>query len=64
MFSMEVARHVQSTENRKLEKYLKHIKSKVTAFVLYCDAKQSDTLWGSCHVLIFEWLGSKMAVAF
>ena len=54
----------QRTQNRTLEKYLKYIKNKVTAFVFYCDAKQSDTLWGSCHVHVFERLWSKMGVAF
>ena len=42
VFLMEVARHVQSTQNRKLLilKYLKK-KSIATAFVFYCDAKDS-----------------------
>ena len=42
VFLMEVARHVQSTQNRKflILKYLKK-KSIATAFVFYCDAKDS-----------------------
>ena len=44
---MEVARHVQSTQNRKLVIFLQDIKKIVaTASVLYCDAKHSDILCG------------------
>ena len=33
-FLMEVARHVQSTQNRKLEKFLQYIKEKVLQLLL------------------------------
>ena len=36
---MEVARHVQSTKNRKLE-----VNNIATAFVFYCDAYHLDIL--------------------
>ena len=50
-FLMEVARHAQTTQNRKLIIFLQYIKKKIieTAFVFYCDAKHSDILWGSSH---------------
>ena len=56
---MEVARHVQSTQNRKLVKFLQYIKKKsiATAFMFYCDANHSDTLWGSSHVCCYLFLG-------
>ena len=61
---MKVARHVQSTQNMKLVKFLQYIKKKsiATAFVSYCDAKHSDTLRGSSHVccyLFFAGCGQK-----
>ena len=53
-FFMEVSRHVQSTQNRKLVKFLQYVKkSNVTAFVSHCDAKHSDTLQGSSHVCCY-----------
>ena len=40
---IEVARHVQSTQNRELVIFLQYIeKSVANAFVFYCDAKLSD----------------------
>ena len=47
-FLMEVARHVQSTQNRKLVMFLQSLQEKTvaTAFVIYCDAKHSDILLG------------------
>ena len=52
---MEVARHVQSIQTRKLVNFFQCIKRKsiATAFVFYCDAKHSDTLRGSSHVRCF-----------
>ena len=44
-FLMEVARHVESTQNGKLVILLQYIKKKLwqpIAFVLYCDAEHSD----------------------
>ena len=39
--------HVQSTQKRKIVKFLEYIKKKYqTVFVFYCDAKDSDTLRG------------------
>ena len=45
---MKVARHIQSTQNRKLEMFLQYIKKKsiAAAFVFYCDAKHSDIYRG------------------
>ena len=56
---MEVARHVQSTQNSKLVKFLQYIRKKsiAIAFVFYCDRKHSDTLRGSSHVhCYFFWV--------
>ena len=51
---MEVARHVQSMQNRKLVIFLQYLKKKVlTAFVFYCDPKYLDILQGSNHVLCY-----------
>ena len=49
---MEVARHVQSTQNRKMVIYLQYVqkKSAATAFVFYCDAKDLGILQGSSHL--------------
>ena len=56
---MEVARHVQSTKNRKLVIFLQYIKKTVAiVFALYCDAKHSDILRGSGHVRCYLFLGS------
>ena len=52
-FLIEVARHVQSTQNRKLVIFLQYIKKVETAFVFYCVAKHSDILQGSSHVRCF-----------
>ena len=50
-FFMEVARYVQSTQNRKLIIFLLNVRKNVpTVFVFYCDAKHSDILLGSSHV--------------
>ena len=47
LFFMEVTRHVQSMENKKLVILLKSLKkSGIAAFVFYCDPKHSDVLWG------------------
>ena len=47
-FLMEVARHAQSTQNRKLVMFLQSLQEKTvaTAFVIYCEAKHSDILLG------------------
>ena len=42
-FLMEVARHGQSTQNKKLVVFLKH----------YCDVKHSDILQGSSHACCY-----------
>ena len=48
LFLMETTRYLETTQNRKLVIFLQYInkKSIATAFVLYCDAKHSDILWG------------------
>ena len=49
---MEVARYVQSTQNRKLVIFLQSV---AAAFVFYCDAKHIDILRGSskkCYILV------------
>ena len=46
-FLMEMARHIQNTQNRKLVVFLQYIKKNGrNCFVFYCDAKHSDILWG------------------
>ena len=53
-FLMEVARHVQGTQNRKLVIFLQWIKKKVLQlFLPYSDAKHSDILRGSSHVYCY-----------
>ena len=53
-FSVEVARHIQSIQNRNLVMFLQYLKKKLTtAFVFYCDAKYSDFLRGVSHVLCY-----------
>ena len=52
LFLMEVARYVQSTQNRKLVIFLQSV---AAAFVFYCDAKHIDILRGSskkCYILV------------
>ena len=51
LFLMEVARYVQSTQNRKLVIFF--AKSVAATFVFYCDAKHSDILRGSSHVYCY-----------
>ena len=67
-FLVKVARHVQSTEKGSLLNFNNIIrKSVATAFVLYCDAKHSDTLLGSSHVcccLFVGGFGQNMGVVF
>ena len=67
-FLVKVARHVQSTEKGSLLNFNNIIrKSVATAFVLYCDAKHSDTLLGSSHVcccLLVGGFGQNMGVVF
>ena len=56
-FLMKVARHVQSTQKRKSVKFLQYIKKSIpTAFMFYCDAKDSDTLQRSSHVCCYLFL--------
>ena len=51
---MEMARRVQSSQNKKLVIFFQYLKKSVaTAFVFYCDAKHSDILRGSSHVLCY-----------
>ena len=46
-FLMEVARHVQGTQNRTLVIFaISEEKTVATAFVIYCEAKHSDILLG------------------
>ena len=53
-FFMEVARHVQGTQNRKLVIFLQWIKKKVLQlFLPYSDAKHSDILRRSSHVYCY-----------
>ena len=53
-FLMKVARHVQSTKKGSLLNFSNILrKSIATAFVFYCDAKDSDTLLGSSHVCYY-----------
>ena len=55
---MKVARHVQSAEKESLLNFRNILrKGFATAFVLYCDAKHSDTLLGSSHVCRYLFLG-------
>ena len=57
-FLMKVAKHVQSTQKGSLLNFSNILrKSIATAFVLYCDAKHSDTLLGSSHVCCYLFLG-------
>ena len=49
-FLMEVARHVQNTQNRKLVIFLQYIRNCRNCFVFYFDIKDSDILWGSSLV--------------
>ena len=57
-FFMKVAWHVQSIEKGSLLNFSNRLrKSIATAFVLYCDAKHSDTLLGSSHVCRYLYLG-------
>ena len=56
-FLMKVARHVQSTKKGSLLNFSNILrKSIATVFVLYCDAKHSDTLLGSSHVCCYLFL--------
>ena len=53
-FLMEVARHVQNTQNRKLVIFLQYIKkNRCNCFVFYCDAKLPDISRGSSHFLCY-----------
>ena len=45
---MEVARHVQTSQNRNLVIFLLYL----NCFLFYCDAKRSDILRKSNHVFI------------
>ena len=56
LFFMEMARHVQSTQNRKLLIFFQYIKKSVTtALVFYFDAKHSDIFWGSVMFVATCW---------
>ena len=56
LFFMEMARHVQSTQNRKLLIFFQYIqKSVTTALVFYFDAKHSDIFWGSVMFVATCW---------
>ena len=56
IFFMEMARHVQSTQNRKLLIFFQYIKKSVTtALVFYFDAKHSDIFWGSVMFVATCW---------
>ena len=54
-FLIEIARHIQSTQNKKLVILVQYIKKKSVAipFVFYCDAKYSGILQGSSHVRFY-----------
>ena len=49
-FLVEVARYVQSTQNRKLVIVLQSV---AATFVFYCDTKHEDVLRGSSHVYCY-----------
>ena len=52
-FLMEVTRHVQNTQNRKLVIFLQYIKKNChNCFVFYCDAKYLDILQGSVMFVV------------
>ena len=57
-FLMKVARHVQSSQNRKLGNFLQYVKEKsiATAFEFYCDTKHSEALRGVSHVRCYLFL--------
>ena len=55
-FLMEVNRHNQGSQNRKFVIFLQYLKKKFCNFVFYCDAKNSDILRGSSHVLCYLFL--------
>ena len=50
-FLMEAAKHVQNTQNRKLVIFLQNFRKNFATDLCYCDAKHSDILSGSSHVL-------------
>ena len=53
-FLMEVARHVQNTQNRKLVIFFQCIKkNRCNCVVFHCDAKHSDISRGSSHFLCY-----------
>ena len=57
-FFIKVARHVQSTEKRKLLNFSNIFRKFIaTVFVFYCDAKHSDTWLGSSNVCCYLFLG-------
>ena len=50
-FVVEMARHVQNTQNKTLVIFLQCIQKNCrNCFACYCDAKHSDILQGSSHV--------------
>ena len=61
-FLMKLARHVKSTKKGSLLNFSnilrKSIGCKATGFVLYCDAKHSDTLLGSSYVCRYVFLSA------
>ena len=64
-FLMGAGRHVQSTQSRKLVKFLKYIKKKcvATAFVFYGEAKNFDVYMAPVMFVVtclyFNWLKIK-----
>ena len=52
LFLMEVARYVQSTQNRKLVMFFQYIKKKVLQLLLFSIVMQTISIfyWGCCHV--------------
>ena len=57
LFLIRVPKRIQSTQNRKLVIILHYIKKKFLQ-VLFCDAKQSDILWGFSHGRCYLFLGN------
>ena len=55
-FLMELTRHVQNTQNRKLAIFLQYIRKNVATALFYCDAKHLDILQGSSHVCCYLFL--------
>ena len=56
-FLLNVARHVQSIQERKFLTFLQCIATAFVMLLFYCDAKHSDPLGVSSHVCSYLFLG-------